>query len=42
MDHLVSKPWESDKLFCITERIVMLSVLLVVVVAVLRFLGIVG
>jgi hypothetical protein len=41
MDHLISKVWSSEKLLNIAERIVMLSVLLVVVVAALRMSGIV-
>jgi hypothetical protein len=41
MDHLISKAWPDNKLHDIAECIVMLSVLLVVVVAVLRVLGIV-
>ena len=41
MDHLISKAWSSEKLLNIAERIIMLSVLLVVVVATLRMSGIV-
>jgi hypothetical protein len=41
MDHLISKAWPNHTLRDIAERMVILSVLLVVVVAVLRVLGIV-
>jgi hypothetical protein len=41
MDRFISKAWPNNTLHDIAERMVILSVLLVVVVAVLRVLGIV-